>query len=207
MPGLSYNNEKGGFIQIGGSAYLRSGFCAICASRSVGRNRNLGNLYETGGRKELFEEVGQTLSRTGQGLAQKARDTAQVTKLKLAVSEDERAIEGIYLSIGKAYCRMCEACSPEQLPSEAASEPIASLLTSLRERKQQLLDKQQTIRVIQQVMVCPKCGASCSAEGSFCTNCGASLQEAKAGVFSCPACGSKLKPGAAFCTQCGKPVR
>ena len=66
---------------------------------------------------ELFEEVGQTLSRTGQGLAQKARDTAQVTKLKLAVSEDERAIEGIYLSIGKAYCRMCEACSPEQLPS------------------------------------------------------------------------------------------
>jgi len=149
---------------------------------------------------ELFEEVGQALSRTGQGLAQKARDTAQVTKLKLAVSEDERAIEGIYLSIGKAYC-------PEQLPSEATSEPIASLLTSLRERKQQLLDKQQTIRVIQQVMICPKCGASCSAEGSFCTNCGASLQEAKAGVFSCPACGSKLKPGAAFCTQCGKPVR
>ena len=143
---------------------------------------------------ELFEEVGQTLSRAGQGLAQKARDTAQVTKLKLAVSEDERAIEGIYLSIGKAYCRMCEACSPEQLPSEATSEPIASLLTSLRERKQQLLDKQQTIRVIQQVMICPKCGASCSAEGSFCTNCGASLQEAKAGVFSCPACGSKLKP-------------
>ena len=142
---------------------------------------------------ELFEEVGQTLSRAGQGLAQKARDTAQVTKLKLAVSEDERAIEGIYLSIGKAYCRMCEACSPEQLPSEAASEPIASLLTSLRER--------------QQVMICPKCGASCSAEGSFCTNCGASLQEAKAGVFICPACGSKLKPGAAFCTQCGKPVR
>lgn len=98
---------------------------------------------------ELFEEVGQTLSRTGQSLAQKARDTAQVTKLKLAVSEDERAIEGIYLSIGKAYCQMCEACSPEQLPSEATSEPIASLLTSLRERKQQLLDKQQTIRVIQ----------------------------------------------------------
>lgn len=156
---------------------------------------------------ELFEEVGQTLSRAGQGLAQKARDTAQVTKLKLSVSEDERAIEGIYLSIGKAYCRMCEACSPEQLPSEATSEPIASLLTSLRERKQQLLDKQQTIRVIQQVMICPKCGASCSAESSFCTNCGASLQEAKAGVFSCPACGSKLKPGAAFCTQCGKPVR
>ena len=89
----------------------------------------------------------------------------------------------------------------------ATSEPIASLLTSLWERKQQLLDKQQTIRVIQQVMICPKCGASCSAEGSFCPNCGASLQEAKAGVFSCPACGSKLKPGAAFCTQCGKPVR
>ena len=40
------------------------------------------------GKMELFEEVGQTLSRTGQGLAQKARDTAQVTKLKLAVSED-----------------------------------------------------------------------------------------------------------------------
>ena len=52
IPGLAYNNEKGGFIQIGGSAYLRSGFCAICASRSVGRNRNLGNLYETGGRKD-----------------------------------------------------------------------------------------------------------------------------------------------------------
>ena len=73
---------------------------------------------------ELFEEVGQTLSRAGQGLAQKARDTAQVTKLKLAVSEDERAIEGIYLSIGKAYCRMCKrdprnSCRPRPHPSRS----------------------------------------------------------------------------------------
>ena len=70
---------------------------------------------------ELFEEVGQTLSRAGQGLAQKARDTAQVTKLKLAVSEDERAIEGIYLSIGKAYCQMCEACSPDRVSADKPS--------------------------------------------------------------------------------------
>ena len=82
---------------------------------------------------ELFEEVGQTLSRAGQGLAQKARDTAQVTKLKLAVSEDERAIEGIYLSIGKAYCRMCEACSPEQLPSEATSKPSGAEAAAARQ--------------------------------------------------------------------------
>ena len=156
---------------------------------------------------ELFEEVGQTLSRTGQGLAQKARDTAQVTKLKLSISEDERAIDSIYLSIGKAYCQLCEACSDEQLPPESKAEPLASLLERHRTRKQQMLEKKQSIRVIQQVVICPKCGVSCSAGSAFCTSCGTSLQEAKSGVFCCPSCGSRLKPGAAFCTQCGKPVR
>ena len=156
---------------------------------------------------ELFEEVGQTLSRTGQGLAQKARDTAQVAKLKLSISEDERAINGIYLSIGKAYCQLCESRPKDQLPPEAKSEPLSSLLESLRVRKQQMLDKKQSIRVIQQVVICPKCGVSCSADSAFCTSCGTSLQEAKSGVFCCPSCGSKLKPGAAFCTQCGKSVR
>lgn len=73
---------------------------------------------------ELFEEVGQTLSRAGQGLAQKARDTAQVTKLKLAVSEDERAIEGIYLSIGKAIAGCAKrvprnSCRPRPHPSRS----------------------------------------------------------------------------------------
>ena len=156
---------------------------------------------------EFFEEVGQTLSRTSQGLAQKARDTAQVTKLKLSISEDERAIDGIYLSIGKAYCQLCESLPEDQLPPEARNEPLASLMESLRVRKQQMLEKRQSIRVIQQVVICPKCGVSCSADSAFCTSCGTNLQEAKAGVFCCPSCGSKLKPGAAFCTQCGKSVR
>lgn len=156
---------------------------------------------------ELFDEVGQTLSKTGQGIAQKARDTAQITKLKLAVSEDERAINALYLSIGKAYCQLCGERPEDQLPPEATAEPLASLLGQFRARQKQMDEKLRSIRMIQQVVLCPKCGASCNAGSSFCTNCGENLQAAKAGVFCCPSCGSKLKPGAAFCTQCGQPVR
>lgn len=83
----------------------------------------------------------------------------------------------------------CEHSPEGQLPPEAKDEPLASLLERLRARKQQMLEKKQSIRVIQQVVICPKCGVSSSADSGFCTSCGTSLQEAKSGVFCCPGAG------------------
>lgn len=48
--------------------------------------------------------------------------------------------------------------------------------------------------------VCPRCGAGVS-EGSFCSQCGASLTSR-----SCPQCGADAPPGDRFCTRCGGPL-
>lgn len=48
--------------------------------------------------------------------------------------------------------------------------------------------------------VCPRCGSEVS-QGSFCSQCGASLE-----TRSCPACDADAPPGDRFCTQCGAPL-
>lgn len=48
--------------------------------------------------------------------------------------------------------------------------------------------------------VCPRCGSDVS-QGSFCSQCGASLE-----TRDCPSCGADAPPGDRFCTRCGTPL-
>ncbi len=49
-------------------------------------------------------------------------------------------------------------------------------------------------------LVCPQCGAPCTARDKFCAKCGAKLAPQK--VF-CTECGKENVPGSAFCSSCG----
>jgi membrane protease subunit (stomatin/prohibitin family) len=49
---------------------------------------------------------------------------------------------------------------------------------------------------------CPKCGASNSAGGKFCNECGAKL-ETGAETVPCVKCGAQLQSGSRFCKECG----
>lgn len=53
-------------------------------------------------------------------------------------------------------------------------------------------------------VACTACGQHLGLVASFCTACGASLQQAKkAGPFSCGGCGQLVAAGHHFCTACG----
>jgi predicted amidophosphoribosyltransferase len=53
---------------------------------------------------------------------------------------------------------------------------------------------------VQQVVLCPKCGAQNPAGNKFCANCGAKLQ---VNTIPCPKCGQPVAEGAKFCPNCG----
>lgn len=58
----------------------------------------------------------------------------------------------------------------------------------------------------QQFVLCPKCGFQNPSTAKFCSNCGATLQAAAAGL-TCPKCGTANPAGAKFCINCGSPLQ
>ena len=54
-------------------------------------------------------------------------------------------------------------------------------------------------------LVCPNCGASCSAGMTYCGNCGCKLPD-PASVGVCKHCGARNDSGAHFCAGCGQPL-
>ena len=59
---------------------------------------------------------------------------------------------------------------------------------------------QQQPPVTQQVVICPRCGAQCSPDQRFCSNCGDMMFQQQ---YVCPRCGAVIDPSARFCTNCG----
>ncbi|UCH02347.1 MAG: RDD family protein [Candidatus Bathyarchaeota archaeon] len=61
-------------------------------------------------------------------------------------------------------------------------------------------------------MKCPLCDAEVQNEATFCSNCGASLDQAKTMVeevkkIYCRNCGAQLSQGSTYCTNCGSSIR
>ena len=73
----------------------------------------------------FLDELGKTLtktsqkiSQTGQTVAKKAKDMAEVSNLKLQMKEEERQLRGIYEEIGEKYCDLYGECPEEVLKEE-----------------------------------------------------------------------------------------
>lgn len=120
---------------------------------------------------EFFNELQGKLTQASKVVAHKTKEVADVTKLKVQISSEERKIDELYRAIGKRFFR-------ENPDSEEFAEEINAIKASLHiiaSCKDEIVKRKG-------VVVCPECGAENPSNASFCNVCGAKY-EAEAEMF------------------------
>lgn len=156
---------------------------------------------------DFLNKVGKKLSEVGQSAVDKAKELADIAKLRKAISDDEKQVNELLLNIGqKVY---------EKAEEFKGNEEIAGIVEKISTLKEHVAQLEEDIRTIQNVGKCPNCGAEVKAEDTFCPACGEKLQtaaeetvaETELPTIKCPNCGTELPADAAFCTECGEPIK
>lgn len=127
----------------------------------------------------FLDELGKTLtktsqkiSQTGQTVAKKAKDMAEVSNLKLQVKEEERQLRGIYEEIGEKYCDLYGECPEEVLKEE---------IQRVTEAKVKIQALKENIAKFDNGRVCQNCSAKLPEKGQFCPACGMKYPEPEPG--------------------------
>lgn len=156
----------------------------------------------------FFDDFGKKLSQAGQSTIQKTKDMADVAKINMQISDEEKKINDTYLQIGKQYM---------ELHASDCEESFKGMVQTIKDAQNKIEEYKVQIQDIKGVIRCPKCGAEVAKGALFCSACGEKMPEqqpaqeevaAQAPVEEkkCSNCGAVLANGALFCAECGTKV-
>lgn len=86
----------------------------------------------------FFEDLGKKITQTGADAADKAKELAQVAKLKSKISDEERAIKQQYIQIGKAFVQANPDCM---------DAPYADMIAAIHTSESKIEELNQEIAV------------------------------------------------------------
>ncbi len=115
---------------------------------------------------DVINKLVETLTDTGKGVVQKAKDVAEVSKIHNQISIEESRINAAYLSIGKRFYE------------ENAGEVMEAYIQDfsvITESKAKIQNLKEQLKQLKGVFKCPQCGAEVPASSAFCSSCGAKL--------------------------------
>lgn len=155
----------------------------------------------------FFEKMSETLTVKGKGMADKAKELAEVNHLNGQINTQKNTAEKLYKEIGQLIYENRE---------DWKSVDIATQLEQLDSIQEKILELQEEILQVKGVRRCAGCGAEVNNDMAFCPKCGApmaanepkqeqneeQLQEEPAHCL-CPGCQKEIEPGSAFCPFCG----
>ncbi len=149
----------------------------------------------------FFDDFGRKIQFAGEGVVNKGRTFADVTRLNAAVTDEEKKINNTYLQIGKLYV----ALHPHDYESDFGTmvDAIIASQDRIKAMKQQIMDLKGVTR-------CENCGAEVPVNTAFCSSCGKPMPKREPVVdenhMRCDKCGSIIEKGVRFCTNCGNPL-
>lgn len=114
----------------------------------------------------FFDDVKDTVVNTSRGVGNKAKELAEVTKLKNAITAQERKIKEQYETIGKLYVEHYGQ-EPEAMFVDAIS--------AIHSSQAIIAQKQDELNQYKNVKICPACGAAAEEQSAFCNKCGAKV--------------------------------
>ena len=102
--------------------------------------------------------------------AQKAAETIEIQKIRVAIARKKSSINAALRNLGKAYYDSCKNdCSAASL-CDSVVEDIDVKVAALAELEEKLADARRLKR-------CAKCGSRNRIDASFCNFCGARLDD------------------------------
>jgi predicted nucleic acid-binding Zn-ribbon protein len=116
----------------------------------------------------FFDDLGKKLSKAGQSVMDKGKELADITKINLAISDEEKKLDDAYKKLGKLFV--------EKIGDRAEGE-FAELVATVNAAISKIDELRQQIKDIKGIAVCTKCGAQVQADSIFCNSCGAKLRE------------------------------
>jgi len=118
----------------------------------------------------FLDELSDKLLNTGKTAVNKAKEVADITKLKTEIISEESKIKSAYAEIGKLCYEKAEGeIDPDFQP---LFEKIAVSKAAIAENKAE-------IQRLKGTSVCPECGAEVADKAQFCSSCGAPVPQKK----------------------------
>lgn len=118
---------------------------------------------------EIFEKIGEKLTRTGKGAARKTKEFVEINQLNMKAAELEKQIQERYRKMGELYFEKYNV-SPEQ---EFA--PLVEEVKNAYIQKEELKNQIEQIKAASSPR-CPVCGGQVNPQDAFCGGCGAKLE-------------------------------
>jgi len=115
-----------------------------------------------------WDDLKGSLFAAGRDVSQKAKEVSEVAKLKMDIHTKEDFVEKQYAILGRAYYEANKDNASEKDVEQFAV--ITEAIEEIKRMNQQVLD-------IQGVVQCPNCGKKVPADNSFCSDCGAKLDD------------------------------
>ena len=151
----------------------------------------------------FFEQLGKRITDAGQNVAHQTKNLADVTQLNGAISEKERKISQIFLSIGQSYYENHK--SDEAAEEEEKIGEINALYS-------EIVENREKIKRIKGVVQCENCGVDVPLNAAFCNVCGtkvvreAATKQSELDGNICPSCHAVVSKNNLFCSSCGAKI-
>lgn len=159
---------------------------------------------------DFLDKLNNVITSTGQDVAKKARDLADITSLNSQIKACNDNIDRLYREIGKQYFNDYKDKESDDLYFEKIQ-----LIQSDLDRISELSDE---VARIKGNVKCKSCNAYVDSKAVFCPSCGEKLEsspivpqadfnEAESSKRVCQACGRELDAESTFCIYCGSELR
>lgn len=157
----------------------------------------------------ILNNFTQKVTSTAKAAAKKSGELVEITKLTIAINEEEEKIENLYKHMGKSIYAMCKENKTLPEGMSESCDKITELVGNIKNLEQKIFE-------LKKIRVCHKCKAKISSNSKYCSKCGA-LQEKiiivdevtteQSSQKSCPNCGANVDTcQGVFCQNCGTKI-
>lgn len=159
---------------------------------------------------DFLDKLNNVITSTGQDVAKKARDLADITSLNSQIKACNDNIDRLYREIGKQYFNDYKDKESDDLYFEKIQ-----LIQSDLDRISELSDE---VARIKGNVKCKSCNTYVDSKAVFCPSCGEKLEsspivpqadfnETESPKRVCQTCGRELDAESTFCIYCGSELR
>ena len=148
----------------------------------------------------FLDDLGKKITEASQSVVQMGKDFTDSAKYSSMVSEEEKAIDSVYIEIGKRYMDKYDGNYDAEL---------GELVKKVKESQAKIVEYRTKIQELKNITPCPTCGTEVQKNALFCPSCGGKMpvvEAPKPASTWCSQCGAEIAPGLKFCTSCGAQV-